>query len=142
MVEKNEEKKTVEELTVKECLAELKKLAKDVEFDTKWNAETPLAELQALVAEGRKALAEESEDEPEEGDEDEDEEDEGAGESVSKEAQSENKPEPTPVRRSVRDEITVVLKDGTGRTYSKATHGQHWETLAKAYAKYKGGTIA
>lgn len=162
------EVKAVGKMTAEECLAELKELAKEVEFDTKFTKKTPLKELRALVQEGRDALAEdeggeESEDsdlggtddessEDEESDSDEsdsDEEDEDADESDdSEESKDSDKGKSAPritgpvipgVPRGEKA-ITVVPKNGETRTYSKSTHGQHWQTLAKQYAENMKGS--
>lgn len=44
-------------LTKTEALAELEILSKDVEFETEYDSETPVAKLRALVQEGRDALS-------------------------------------------------------------------------------------
>lgn len=142
--------KEVGELTVDECLAELKELSKDVEFDVKFTKRTPVKELRALVQEGRDAIAEDAEDVDLGGDESSEDEKSDSGKSDEEsEEESEDESEeetakPAPrvqIVRTVEGSLTVVVKNGETRTYSRASHGEHWRVLAQQYADHKHGTI-
>lgn len=154
------EAKPVGEMTVKECLAELKKLEKDVEFDVKFNTKTPVAELRALVAEGRDALAGNAKDadlggEGEEGSEEagtdaaDDATDEPAEEANAETGEdaeeSEESEEETPTIRTpnLKEPLSmVVLRDGTRRTYCQSIQGKNWKILATQYhAHHKGSKL-
>lgn len=147
---KEEVLKEVGELTVNECLAELKELSKDVEFDVKFTKKTPLKELRALVQEGRYAIAEGAEEIDLGGDEsseDEKSDTEDSDEEPEEESEDESEDEtdkPAPrvqIGRTVEGSLTVVVKNGETRTYSRASHGVHWRVLAQQYADNKHGTI-
>lgn len=155
------EVKPVKKLTVKECFAELKELAKDVEFDVKFTTKTPLKELQALVQEGRDALAEDADAEESEDSEvgsevdeaskdekstdtkksddksdesaDDSEEDEQSDESEDESEKKQAPPLVIPGLRRGEEAHLVLVSGGENRTYSRATHGEHWKTLAKQY---------
>lgn len=161
------EAKAVEQLTVKECLVELKKLSKDVEFGTTWNSKTPINELQKLVAEGRKVLASDDADEEkdsnlggEEGaspegtgkapaadvsaeEEDESDEEVDEDEADGEDDVEQSKPKVktgSPIIPGVPrgvPSITVIVQGGETRTYWEAEHGAKWETYAKQFAEHQ-----
>lgn len=156
-----EKVKAVKKLTVEECLAELKELAKDVEFDVKFTKKTPLKELQALVKEGRDALASDEESDESEGkdlggkdessDTDSGKSDDGSGKDSedSDEEDSEESDESTetkevvskktivvPGTRRGEDSITVIVTGGENRTYALSIQGDKWVTLAEQYAEH------
>lgn len=153
--------KAPSKLSAKECLDELAILGKDVEFDRNWDENTPVAELRALVKEGREAMragADDNAGAP------------PAGETGTPPTDGTGAPPATndantgaadtntqgdantgastppantgrPVRATEKTEVIVRLKDGTRRLYSERSHGPQWMILATNYKEHHRGVF-
>lgn len=139
-----EELKPVEDLSVEECLLQLKQLKKEVDFGVTWTKDTPLEELKALVTEGRRVLTSDEEEESKD-DEDADadkKEDTEDGPEKKEDAPDEKNPDKIEVGENSTDApIHVIVTNGENRTYTRASHGSHYRTLAKQYAENVKGTL-